>query len=1095
MNKKHYICSTILFTLLMIPSIAQGQTSNHNYISSKVLLNSTGTKMVKSVQYYDGFGRPDVLATGGISPSGKYVYSLTEYDSLGHESRSWLPAVGTDAPYFIEAGNMATQSQQTYGGDQYAFSQTTYDALGRPTFSTTPGELWHQNSKGVKTEYRTNLSDDHVIKYVMTSAANGTFSEQGYHTPATLTSVKTTDEDGRTIEVFKDFMDNVVLERRSGNNDTYYVYDKGLLCVVIPPAYQENNTNYEALLYKYKYDNHGRCIEKTLPGCVLIKYEYDKWGRLAFIQDGCMNANTYRFYLYDQLNRLVVQGLCTKNSNTSLASLPATTVYGSGDRELTGTGYNISSGYNITNPTIEIVNYYDNYLFLEDVSLQDSIGNANLSRSGHANATSLMTGQMVKTSDGNFLCAALYYDQKGNMVERCENTLGGGLLNTTTSYSFTRKPLEVREELTRKGVTKTVIQQNTYDANTDLLLSQTHKYNNASAIQTASYAYDDLGRIDSIGRNSNKLSTRYSYNLHGWVTNIHGQDVAHNKALFNEQIHYADYPSHRCYNGNIALVKFITPDNPMGEGFHYSYEYAYDGMNRLTRASYGYGPVGTNYGSNIDFFSENMTYDANSNITSLVRSGVMNNTYYGVIDNLTYSYYGNRLFNVFDQASDLVTEGAFDFKDNALSTYGGPEYGYNSNGAQTYDANKGITKIDYDRAGNPVRIQFSNHSITEYVYAADGRKLKTIHRTSVPRSDKLGIFQTANLSPSETLSVDSMEYIGNFLCMKGNPRQYLFDGGYLVLSNATFAPRYYIKDHLGNNRMAVNNLGEILQNTQYYALGGPTAHSTDQGFQRFKYNGKEYDPMHGLDEYDYGARQYDPAIGKFTSMDPLCEKYYHISPYAYCAGNPVMYVDPDGKEIWIINGGERWQYKIGENYYKGNNQFISQIISILEELYNYDKGKELIKHLSLSNHKFNIIEGEKCEFKASSRQKSQWNTLAKAGGFTYPVEGAGSGGDIFMNLNQKVFVPISSLHIDDKPMPMFLIMAHEMAHATHAETGWNELKRWDPFAEGKLKDLTYDEFFAMEVENQIRAIENLPLRIAYGRTSNNKLFMSIDVKR
>ena len=75
--------------------------------------------------------------------------------------------------------------------------------------------------------------------------------------------------------------------------------------------------------------------------------------------------------------------------------------------------------------------------------------------------------------------------------------------------------------------------------------------------------------------------------------------------------------------------------------------------------------------------------------------------------------------------------------------------------------------------------------------------------------------------------------------------------------------------------------------------------STNQGEQQFKYNGKEYDPMHGLNEYDYGARQYDPAIGKFTTMDPLCEKYYHISPYAYCAGNPVNAVDPDGRSTWV----------------------------------------------------------------------------------------------------------------------------------------------------------------------------------------------------
>ena len=67
-----------------------------------------------------------------------------------------------------------------------------------------------------------------------------------------------------------------------------------------------------------------------------------------------------------------------------------------------------------------------------------------------------------------------------------------------------------------------------------------------------------------------------------------------------------------------------------------------------------------------------------------------------------------------------------------------------------------------------------------------------------------------------------------------------------------------------------------------------------------KYNGKELETRNGLNLYDYGARLYDPVTGLFTSIDPLCEKYYHISPYAYCAGNPVKYVDPDGWEVKAI---------------------------------------------------------------------------------------------------------------------------------------------------------------------------------------------------
>ena len=108
-----------------------------------------------------------------------------------------------------------------------------------------------------------------------------------------------------------------------------------------------------------------------------------------------------------------------------------------------------------------------------------------------------------------------------------------------------------------------------------------------------------------------------------------------------------------------------------------------------------------------------------------------------------------------------------------------------------------------------------------------------------------------------------------------------------------------VKDHLGNNRMVIHpsSLHQQPQVNNYYPYGGLMANSTNHNQQRYKYNGKELDRMHGLDWYDYGARWMDAAIGRWHVMDPLCEKYYDVSPYAYCAGDPVNAIDPDGKSI------------------------------------------------------------------------------------------------------------------------------------------------------------------------------------------------------
>ena len=57
--------------------------------------------------------------------------------------------------------------------------------------------------------------------------------------------------------------------------------------------------------------------------------------------------------------------------------------------------------------------------------------------------------------------------------------------------------------------------------------------------------------------------------------------------------------------------------------------------------------------------------------------------------------------------------------------------------------------------------------------------------------------------------------------------------------------------------------------------------------------GKEKDSETGF--YYFGARYYDPTLsGLFISVDPMADKYPTLSPYAYCAWNPVKLVDPQG---------------------------------------------------------------------------------------------------------------------------------------------------------------------------------------------------------
>ncbi len=68
-----------------------------------------------------------------------------------------------------------------------------------------------------------------------------------------------------------------------------------------------------------------------------------------------------------------------------------------------------------------------------------------------------------------------------------------------------------------------------------------------------------------------------------------------------------------------------------------------------------------------------------------------------------------------------------------------------------------------------------------------------------------------------------------------------------------------------------------------------------------------------LNWLDYGARFYDPVLGRWHSVDPLAEKHPNQSPYLFCNGNPIIYMDPDGRDgVITIKGG---QINITSNIY------------------------------------------------------------------------------------------------------------------------------------------------------------------------------------
>lgn len=210
------------------------------------------------------------------------------------------------------------------------------------------------------------------------------------------------------------------------------------------------------------------------------------------------------------------------------------------------------------------------------------------------------------------------------------------------------------------------------------------------------------------------------------------------------------------------------------------------------------------------------------------------------------------------------------FRDGASQSN---EYTYDKNGNMTKDLNKNISSIQYNSLNLPSKVVFSDGKYMDYVYSATGEKRSV----------------TYNVLSSD----GSYTYCDNFIYYNGDLNKILVDGGYISISGTTPTYHYYLKDHLGNNRVVVDASGTVKQVTHYYPFGGFFGESTGSSYQAYKYNGKEFERLISEDWYDYGARHMDGM--RFTTMDPMAEKYYSISPYAYCHNNPINRIDPNGE--------------------------------------------------------------------------------------------------------------------------------------------------------------------------------------------------------
>ena len=192
----------------------------------------------------------------------------------------------------------------------------------------------------------------------------------------------------------------------------------------------------------------------------------------------------------------------------------------------------------------------------------------------------------------------------------------------------------------------------------------------------------------------------------------------------------------------------------------------------------------------------------------------------------------------------------------------------------TVDGLRGAS-ISYNILNLPEEVCLGNEKVS-YIYTSAGEKLAT----------RVGSSLTYYRGP--------LVYSGNNLLYLVHPE------GLTRKSTIGFVYYYAKRDHLGSTRVLCHASGNTLvadQATGYYPFGLAHGHE-NLNLNRYLFSGKELqDQSLGgklLGLYDFGSRFYDPTLGRWFNVDPKLE---FVSPYGYCANNPVLYIDPNGEDI------------------------------------------------------------------------------------------------------------------------------------------------------------------------------------------------------
>ncbi|MCX6826775.1 MAG: hypothetical protein NTV06_05865, partial [candidate division Zixibacteria bacterium] len=460
----------------------------------------------------------------------------------------------------------------------------------------------------------------------------------------------------------------------------------------------------------------------------------------------------------------------------------------------------------------------------------------------------------------------------------------------------------------------------------------------------------------------------YKYNARGWLESINDGNVI--SSISGSGDHFSlllkydtgaycgqEDPLEGCegtyptgyWNGNISSYQLKTSPGTYSENL--KQRFAYDGLDRLAATSYeGYLPPPlTKY-----------YYDLNGNIDQIVKDSGLTPVVYD------YQYYSGT--NRLEQVTNLAP-GAANFAytpSGSMTAYNNLQMtvSYNSNEEMSRRARLfplGTYYVDYwyDTNGKRIAKKYQYYYLRPCGGGQDPDEPKLLSlkgqsfgggaisssvsdeplsgELAFPRPEPaMGMSGSPGGSycPTPGMSIEGYYYFGDQMLSvyTGSSEGSLTDnyvyanGERVARFKGTLSDvRYYLTDHLGSVLGLVRHDGTIVNEVQYHPYGEILRRKNSDPVMRHGYTSKEMD-FELNSQWDYfGARYYAPELKIFTQVDPMADKYPFLSPYLYCAGNPMKYVDPNGQytvesidaDVSSKDKSGKWQTKRVTVYFPG----------------------------------------------------------------------------------------------------------------------------------------------------------------------------------